>query len=49
MDLIKQYKQFIQKLKFNDVLFIKLEEDTQLALTEFNDIWGQKYPHISQS
>jgi transposase-like protein len=27
----------------------KTEEDAQLALTEFNDIWGQKYPHISQS
>ena len=25
------------------------EEDAQLALTEFNDIWGQKYPHIAQS
>ncbi len=25
------------------------EEDAQLALTEFNDIWGQKYPHILQS
>ena len=27
----------------------KTEEDAQLALTEFNDIWGQKYPHILQS
>ena len=27
----------------------KTEEDAQLALTEFNDIWGQKYPHIAQS
>ena len=27
----------------------KTEEDTQLALTEFNDIWGSKYPHILQS
>ena len=25
------------------------EEDAQLALTEFNDIWGQRYPHIAQS
>jgi len=25
------------------------EEDAQLALTEFNDVWGQKYPHIAQS
>lgn len=25
------------------------EEEAQLALTEFNDIWGKKYPHISQS
>ncbi|WP_320034361.1 IS256 family transposase [Halarcobacter sp.] len=25
------------------------EEDAQLALTSFNDIWGKKYPHISQS
>lgn len=25
------------------------EEDVQLALTEFNDILGQKYPHILQS
>lgn len=25
------------------------EEDAQIALTEFNDIWGKKYPHISQS
>ncbi len=25
------------------------EEDAQLALTEFNDIWGKKYPHIAQS
>lgn len=25
------------------------EEDAKLALTEFNDIWGKKYPHISQS
>ncbi len=24
------------------------EEDAQLALTEFNDIQGQKYPHIAQ-
>lgn len=28
----------------------KTEEDAQLALTKFNDIWGgQKYPHILQS
>ena len=27
----------------------KTEEDAQLALTEFNDIWGSKYPHILQS
>ena len=25
------------------------EEDAQLALTEFDDIWGEKYPHITQS
>lgn len=25
------------------------EEDAQLALTEFNDIWGDKYPHITAS
>jgi len=25
------------------------EEDGQLALTEFNDIWGKKYPNITQS
>lgn len=25
------------------------EEDAQLALTEFNDVWGAKYPHITQS
>jgi transposase-like protein len=25
------------------------EEDAQIALTDFNDIWGKKYPHISQS
>ena len=25
------------------------EEDAQLALTEFNDIWGKKYPNIAQS
>ncbi len=25
------------------------EEVAQLALTEFNDIWGKKYPHITQS
>ncbi|RXJ67938.1 IS256 family transposase [Halarcobacter ebronensis] len=25
------------------------EEEAQLALTGFNDIWGQKYPHIAQS
>ncbi len=25
------------------------EEDGQLALSEFNDIWGNKYPHITQS
>lgn len=25
------------------------EEDAQLALTEFNDIWGKKYPNITQS
>ena len=23
------------------------EEDAQLALTEFNDIWGKKYPNIT--
>lgn len=27
----------------------KTEEDAQIALTEFNDIWGSKYPHIAQS
>ena len=27
----------------------KTEEDAQLSLTEFNDIWGSKYPHILQS
>lgn len=27
----------------------KTEGNAQLALTEFNDIWGQKYPHITQS
>lgn len=25
------------------------EEEAQSALTEFNDIWGKKYPHITQS
>jgi len=25
------------------------EEDAQSALLEFNDIWGDKYPHIAQS
>ena len=25
------------------------EDDAQTALTEFNDIWGKKYPHITQS
>ena len=25
------------------------EEDAQSALLEFNDIWGKKYPHITQS
>ena len=25
------------------------EEDAQLALTEFNDIWGNKYPNITSS
>lgn len=25
------------------------EEDAQRALLEFNDIWGKKYPHITQS
>jgi putative transposase len=25
------------------------DEDAQIALTEFNDIWGHKYPHIAQS
>jgi len=25
------------------------EEDGELALTEFNDIWGKKYPHIALS
>jgi len=25
------------------------EEVAQIALTEFNDIWGKKYPHITQS
>ena len=25
------------------------EEDAQSALMEFNDIWGKKYPHITQS
>lgn len=25
------------------------EEDAQLVLTEFNDIWGKKYPNITQS
>jgi len=25
------------------------EEDGQIALTEFNDIWGKKYPNITQS
>ena len=25
------------------------EEDAQLALTEFNDIWGEKYPNITLS
>ena len=25
------------------------EEDAQLALTEFDTIWGKKYPHITQS
>ncbi|NOQ32071.1 MAG: IS256 family transposase, partial [Helicobacteraceae bacterium] len=25
------------------------EEDAQLALTEFNDIWGKKYPNITLS
>ncbi|MCW8896062.1 IS256 family transposase [Sulfurimonas sp.] len=25
------------------------EEDGQLALTEFNDVWGKKYPHITLS
>ena len=25
------------------------EEDAQLALTEFDNIWGKKYPHIIQS
>jgi putative transposase len=25
------------------------EEDAQSALMEFNDVWGKKYPHITQS
>jgi transposase-like protein len=25
------------------------EEDAQSALLEFNNIWGDKYPHITQS
>jgi transposase-like protein len=25
------------------------DEDAQIALTEFNDIWGHKYPNIAQS
>ena len=25
------------------------DEDAELALTDFNDTWGQKYPHIAQS
>jgi len=25
------------------------EEDAQLALTDFNDIWGKKYPNITAS
>jgi transposase-like protein len=43
----KDRKQVAKDLK--SIYTAQTEEDAQLALTEFNDIWGQKYPHISIS
>ena len=42
-----QAKAVVKDLK--TIYSAKTEENAQLSLTEFNDIWGQKYPHISQS
>lgn len=43
----KDRKQVAKDLK--SIYTAQTEEDAQLALTEFNDIWGKKYPHISIS
>ena len=50
--LIRCYRRKDRKAVAKDLKTIytaATEEDAQLALTEFNDIWGQKYPHILQS
>ena len=43
----KDRKAVARDLKF--VYTAHNEEDAQLALTEFNDIWGKKYPNITTS
>ena len=43
----KDRKTVAKELK--GVYTAKTEEEAQLALTEFNDIWGNRYPHIAQS
>jgi transposase-like protein len=43
----KDRKQVAKDLK--TIYTASTEEDAQLALTEFHDIWGKKYPHITQS
>ncbi len=34
---------------FKSVYSVHNEEDAQVALTEFNNIWGKKYPNITAS
>ena len=43
----KDRKQVAKDLK--SVYSSLTEEDAQIALTEFNDIWGKKYPNITAS
>jgi len=43
----KDRKAVAQNLK--SIYTASTEEDGQLALREFNDIWGKKYPHITLS
>ena len=43
----KDRKEVAKDLK--SVYTAPTEEDAQLALSEFHDIWGKKYPHITQS